>query len=331
VRLRRSRSALAVALLVAPWAVVPARAQATGGLAIVTTPAGAEVRIDGSPVGRAPTTSGGLLPGEHLIEAVWPDGASASTVATVTSGVSAVVQLTSAGSPPPPTPPPSTPEGPPPGPAPLNVPVPMQTGDASGATAETRVVIPDLVRSPFHPQRRRLTGISVAPGLFCPSLDTVSTGPSDWCAFQMRLAMDWFIGDLHIKLLAGQAIQIGMLLGGEIGSPYFQLGGPTSPFAIAARASVDLLVTKKSDDYPQLVGDGLLGLANTYGPNLSFAVTQRFAVEARLGLGFLLAAPFGTIHTLSTVNGRPFTGTDSFGSTRVEFLTELWMGVRLQP
>jgi hypothetical protein len=63
------------------------------GLLIVTSdPPGARITVDGTEVGNAPARYE-AIPGEHLIGATWPDGASEQQPGTVNAGSSTVVQV----------------------------------------------------------------------------------------------------------------------------------------------------------------------------------------------------------------------------------------------
>ena len=100
-----------------------AGAASHGQLVITSEPAGAEVSIDGQHFGRAPFVVRNLVPAEHLIEAMWPDGRTSTSTERVVAGQSRMVKLSptvTAPEPPPPAPPPPTPQQPPlPEPPPL--------------------------------------------------------------------------------------------------------------------------------------------------------------------------------------------------------------------
>ena len=81
--------------------VVEAKPKRSGQLIIVSAPSGAQITVDGEMIGPAPVTAADLLPGEHLIEALWNDGKSATTIAKVDDGLSHVVRLTPSESAPP--------------------------------------------------------------------------------------------------------------------------------------------------------------------------------------------------------------------------------------
>jgi hypothetical protein len=73
-----------------------APAAATGTIAVVTTPPGARVNVDGQPRGVSPLTIGDLAPGEHRI-AVDSDAARAARVITVQPGTTTSVVFAMAG------------------------------------------------------------------------------------------------------------------------------------------------------------------------------------------------------------------------------------------
>ena len=83
------------------WSLAHAAAPAagTGQLVVVTDPPGATIAIDGERVGTAPVKRDRILAGEHLIEAHWPDGRTASAVEQVEPAHSRVVRLTPASAP----------------------------------------------------------------------------------------------------------------------------------------------------------------------------------------------------------------------------------------
>jgi hypothetical protein len=302
-------------------------ASGTGALVIVTTPAGAELRVDGNPAGKSPGSVNNLLPGDHLVEATWPDGKSANAIGRVNAGQSTLVNSNpsagAAATPGQPAPGQAAPGQPAPGqpppapgdqgPAPLNQPIPEQTPDATGNAATPGAVAvstEEPIRNPFHPQRRHLTGLSFGPGILCGTAD---------CTFRARIALDGFIGDFHMTILGGGFLTAGIGFGGEIGSPYFQLGGLSSPAALAIRANFDVLAvfSPGTPTFDPITGlptgsttSGVGGLfVNTFGPNFSIALAHRIALEARLGLGYGVFFP----------------------TVSVPFLLDSWIGVRIQP
>src|SRR5262245_27773546 len=82
------RATTPLALGIALWASAPpARAQETGEVVVKTKPPGAEVKIDGETVGKAPATKAGLSTSDrHTVEAIWPDGTKQQKRVKVTSG-----------------------------------------------------------------------------------------------------------------------------------------------------------------------------------------------------------------------------------------------------
>jgi PEGA domain len=88
---------VALACLVWVGVEAAARAQAapagTGQLVISSTPAGAEISVDGKALGKAPVTAKGLLPGDHFVEASWSDGKSTNAMQHVEAGASLSVMM----------------------------------------------------------------------------------------------------------------------------------------------------------------------------------------------------------------------------------------------
>jgi hypothetical protein len=64
-----------------------------GQLVIQSEPAGAKLTVDAEPAGVAPLVRRQLLPGDHLVEAAWPDGRRTTAIARVGAGTSSVVVL----------------------------------------------------------------------------------------------------------------------------------------------------------------------------------------------------------------------------------------------
>jgi hypothetical protein len=73
----------------------PAPVRAHGQLVIVSEPPGAVVAVDNVAIGAAPITARDLLPGDHLVQAMWPDGAVATSIGVVPEGASASLRLAS--------------------------------------------------------------------------------------------------------------------------------------------------------------------------------------------------------------------------------------------
>jgi hypothetical protein len=82
-----------VVLLLGASAPAVAAETATGQLVISTTPAGGVITVDGNALGKAPITARNLLPGDHVVEASWPDGRTATILQHVDAGASLDVQV----------------------------------------------------------------------------------------------------------------------------------------------------------------------------------------------------------------------------------------------
>jgi hypothetical protein len=87
-----------------------ASAQTTGQLVIASDPPGAQISVDGEPVGVATLSLKDQVPGEHVVEAKWPDGTVARTVGKVIAGSSIMVEVSSPALPPKVKPPPAATE-----------------------------------------------------------------------------------------------------------------------------------------------------------------------------------------------------------------------------
>lgn len=64
-------------------------------LVVVTTPAGALLSLDGQVIGPAPHTFANIASGDHVVQAVWTDGKTRTSVVKVQPGASAAVHLAS--------------------------------------------------------------------------------------------------------------------------------------------------------------------------------------------------------------------------------------------
>ncbi len=89
------------------------------------------------------------------------------------------------------------------------------------------------VRHPF--------GLGAALDVNCDSLHGNAATGVDYggCGLGLRVAGDMPYGDIHAELLASGFGSTGVKLGLTLGSRFRQVGGATSPFAIALRASGD--------------------------------------------------------------------------------------------
>jgi hypothetical protein len=312
----RLRHASTVAIALAAFAVT-AHAQGSGALVVNTNPPGAEVSVDGKAVGRSPTSVYSLAAGDHLVEVKFRDGYTTSVVGTVIAGQSVVVKIDNPNAPPPSSPR-SDEEAPPPratgeqqqqqqadSQRQPNEAQPLQAEthhqqEGAAASSGNAVVGGDAQNPHKH-------GLEVAPGVAC-------FGGTD-CNFRLRAALDFFIGDAHITGVFGPTLNAGVLVGAELGTPYFQLGSKASPVALAARASIDLgggvLVLSARIPGGGTVSEthGTFLFTNTYGPNLSVMLSEKIALEARFAVGWYAAAADNTV-----------TG----------FYFDSWVGVRFQ-
>jgi hypothetical protein len=112
--MRRSHTLLAILVLSSAIAPV-ASAQTTGQIIVTTTPSGANVSVDGEPVGASPAIVRDLMPGAHLVSVAGADGAHLERIVEVAAGQSMQVPMELAPAPPaavvaPPPPPPTVAE-----------------------------------------------------------------------------------------------------------------------------------------------------------------------------------------------------------------------------
>jgi hypothetical protein len=119
-----------------------------------------------------------------------------------------------------------------------------------------------------------------------------------------------------VALLLGDVLRVGAMFGFEIGSPYIQLGSRHQRVALAIRGSFDGIISSLGHHVPGRAGDGLLSFSNTYGPNLSVALSPTTAFEARAAVGW-------------TVGG--FFDHAGFDKPVYGIACEGWLGLRFAP
>lgn len=286
---------------------------------VVSEPAGAVVQVDGQKSGVAPTTLRGLLPGDHLVEARWADGATAADVAKVTAGTSTLIRLKApagqkaAPLPPPPPPPAVIPD------APQHA-VRIDTVDASASSGvdAKATVLKDPVLNPLLAERRRTWGLSVAPHLACQLVLVGSTGNGN-CGGGPRLSLDFHLGKIIFDLKAWGATSASgstsnFVAGGvglELGSPFLQLGAETSPVSIAIRGVTRVRGGVLSNEPAMRLSGlgrtiGLVEVTAGLGTTLAFAISHGVSLQAQAGLEAALIIPVGVTIDFSSWLGLRF-------------------------
>jgi hypothetical protein len=106
------------------------------------------------------------------------------------------------------------------------------------------------------------------------------------CGFLLRLIpIDFFVGNTHVDLHFAGVGAFGLTAGLDLGSPFFQLGGPTSPFALAVRGKFDFVY--KSVDMTES------------SPSASAATTTFTTTFLGGGLGVTTEGSLALTHALS--------------------------------
>jgi hypothetical protein len=204
-----------------------------------------------------------------------------------------------------------------PSPQPDTIPreVPPSPPPVAAPPATEVQVVREKIRSPHHPQNRAVGGSSWGVGLLCPNYATTRVGFAEWCTPRIRTAMDFPFGDLHLGLMAGDALRFGGQIGFELGTPYFRLRHGRA--ALAIRMSVDGMISSIGVDTPGRASDGVLALTNTFGPNLSIALGGRATLELRIAGGWSLAGFFSDA--------------EGFDSPIVAAVGDFWLAFRVLP
>ncbi len=269
---RVARSLIALIVMLGLLAVGRAAfAQTSGALVVATDPPGIPVAIDGESVGVSPVRRT-MMPGEHFVEATFPQGKT-SRVVKIAAGESSVVNLTSpaattptaptgtTAAPPAPTAPATTTPTPPPPPPtspPTTPPPPPETEDALARTTASSHVnrIEGEIHSPTHSHFRFDTGYGIGLGLRCGGTPKTRVyGYADTnagydqlysqdvddagCGLVIHLVpLDFFFGELTIDVVLGGEGSIGAYPGGDLGSPWFRLGPARTPVLMNIRLHV---------------------------------------------------------------------------------------------
>jgi len=177
--------------------------------------------------------------------------------------------------------------------------------------------LPRPIPSPLHPRMRLVPAATIGAGIYCPNYSSPSLPFGRWCTGMLYLGMDGPFSDLHVSFLSGDVLRYGALLGFELGTPYYQLGGRRSRAALALRGSFDLLISGLGERIPGHRDDGLLAFSNTYGPHLSIALSPKTALEIRGAVGW-------------TVGGF-FANHEGFDRPEYRLVIESWLGLRVSP
>lgn len=177
-------------------------------------------------------------------------------------------------------------------------------------------ILPRPIPSPLHPRRRMTSGMSMGAGVYCPNFGSPSQPYREYCAAQLRVALDSPISDSHVALLLGDVLHVGGLFGFELGTPYMQLGSRRARVALALRGSFDGVISSLGHHVPGHADGGLLSFSNTYGPNVSVALSPHAAFEARAAVGW-------------TVGG--FFDDHGFDRPVYGIAAEGWLGLRFAP
>ena len=185
-----------------------------------------------------------------------------------------------------------------------------------GSRTPTLTILPRPIPSPLHPRRRMTSGMSMGAGVYCPNFGSPSQPYREYCAAQLRVALDSPVSDTHVALLLGDVLHVGGLFGFELGTPYMQLGSRRARVALALRGSFDGVISSLGRHVPGHADGGLLSFSNTYGPNLSVALSPHAAFEARVAVGWTVGGFF-----------------DGHGFDRPVYgiAAEGWLGLRFAP
>lgn len=180
----------------------------------------------------------------------------------------------------------------------------------TSAQIETPVkVLKDPVLNPFLPERRFTWGLGIAGQLVCPLVYLAGRGAMS-CFVGPRVSLDFYIGKMTFDFMIGASLALG--LGLEMGSPFVQLGGATSPFSLAVRGVVRVrLHTGIWTFRPTRLGGGL-------GVTLSWAIAHRVSLQVQL-------AP--EINALTTEESTPGL-LPVRGQSTISLDLNTWLGLR---
>ena len=100
------------------------------------------------------------------------------------------------------------------------------------------------------------------------------------CAAGPHLAWRFEYGELRVAFLESPTAGLRLLVGAELGTPYWQLGGPRSRLSFALRGEVDGIVGLSHQP-----GGRALGVRASLGPSLRWALRDGSEITVRVGLG----------------------------------------------
>jgi hypothetical protein len=162
---------------------------------------------------------------------------------------------------------------------------------ATGVPIEAPVtVLRDPVLNPFLPERHFTWAMGLAAQVVCPLVQLEGRG-SPRCFVGPRGSIDFYIGKMTVDFMVGNGMALG--LGLELGSPFVQLGGATSPLSLAVRAVARVRVYPgppsffgSGGDEPPRAGGGL-------GVTLSWAISHRTSLQLQVApeINAVLSSP----------------------------------------
>lgn len=186
--------------------------------------------------------------------------------------------------------------------------LPPQTVDASavsGVDAQA-MVLKNPVLNPMPAERRHTWGLGLAPHVSC-QLAFVGNSGQGTCFGGPRLSFDFYLGKLIVDLKLGEIVPrssssptVSLFLAGaalELGSPFLQLGGPTSPLSLAIRGVTRVRggVVSSRFSAPGLTGssNGVVEVTLGFNTTLALAITHAISIQAQVGIDGVLLIPVG--------------------------------------
>jgi hypothetical protein len=100
------------------------------------------------------------------------------------------------------------------------------------------------------------------------------------CAAGPHVAWRFEYGELRVAFLEALPGGTRLLIGAELGTPYWPIGGPRSGFSFALRGEIDGLV-----GLSDLPGGRAVGLRASVGPSLRWALRDGSEITVRVGVG----------------------------------------------
>ena len=100
------------------------------------------------------------------------------------------------------------------------------------------------------------------------------------CAAGPHVAWRFEYGELHVAFLEALTGGLRLVVGAELGTPYWPLGGPRSRASFALRGAIDGIV-----GLADLPGGRALGVRTSVGPSLRWSFRDGSEITVRVGVG----------------------------------------------